>query len=1815
MRWYVAAWLLFFHRRLVWIRQFSRIIHTTEPELIIIDNNKHTANNTGNHKPISCLHHTSTSPVLLSCYRNSNATTTTKTIQAERALASRPDNFELVRMPSQAEPVAARSLGCSLVYILISLAIINHIRCRQVAAATNSPASSASNNNDNTNSNPQAKCTHSNSTASQMPIVSELQPDRYGVGELHRPGSSLAPAALPNPAVAKTNVTATNTTTSTITSQPTAESSNTNGTPPQTANQISAVVPPSYNSSATHYRTIEVNATKTGTQLAASGGPDEPLELMTGSDSVPSVVVSEIVLAEDDPLPESLLLAGGGEPATPAPKSSQPPFRSKNLLLQAAMRNSSLLSQLAFGRPPVAKQAQVLGPLSTTRRPALSTKSRKFLQVIKDKRKSAAAHKLATAANDSSRAGGGGGAVGSNKSGRAEPKPTSTNRQPATPATSTTTRPPPSPPIKYWQLDGLSTTTTPSPTTTDPFILDHSQPKLGNLSESASYRHTNWIHYVDEGQEAGGSGAEFDDEAGDGNDDQLTGAGVELRAQTTIADGPPPPQQQIALATEEREDHQGGGPNPGGGSGPMKLIFKSKERTHTSEPGGKPVRSKSSTTIVEDGKGRRTVYRHPIDSAAATGQQQDNKLPIRLRERIIEQFLKNGGDPSNIVVSDSTITTTTQSKRKTITTVYKIVPSAGGKPNSKHHHHQHSHYSAKPVPGDKWRPYYSTTAGQDGGQPQGWNDPDNGDGHELGPAAPYKRKNRNGARQEPRTKGKKLKRIMVTRIEVPQEEQPQEHENAHQKGDGDDESEHDQPHAHDEEKDGASKPSLGPPSKARQHHQDLGEFYSGPHATIFGMDKHGGAQFSKARRQRLFDIDKTVATHPFGPPAGGDGGKSYKSSEAGKSGGDEADERDAKLAKKLSELKHPELPMVVPPAGDKRDHSQRFASSKSGAEDKADDWRKRFNLKLKKSPSSESNDRAPDEARASGDGNSAPDRMQQQQHHQMQQKQQKQQNQQQQQQQQQNNKSPQEGNEQEEDEGDGEEEQGQKDTTSDDDEGGKTDSGSTANGKTIQNSNGEQAKVDADNERRPQKANQNVKDANEGQAPGSSERVLGGGQQTSAGKRTSENSNSSKKKSSSSVTKVIVDEDGGEQPSLGGDEPKRLASKRLPPVGAPAIKTHSSQRRPSIAATTTTTTTSSTTTTTTTTTSTTPRPKSATGARQTPVHRARKIAADLMAANNTRVAVADSRPNQSAEVARDVAHERSREGQGTRGMGWSGARLAKSATNSSQAGGGHSPPDRVVEQQRDNTVREPVTKTHNIMMLIDFGQPPASLVQGPIVVPGAAELNGFGPIESGQRQGLGPASDGGRIGKSESQQRPRSEQTNTDQWRPLSRPHVRPEPAGAAANQRHGVDGSRHDDAKREAAANRQQTPTINVQIYNSLAHDQLQGSRQQQRQQQARLNELDAAKTAEAKSILAEKGLAIAEEPGQSFGPGRVQMFGLASNQHQHHQDEEQRQQALFNAEQQFGPPAGRQHQDAHGLDMFDELASSSSSERRHQGLNASPVVALGDPFSFGPAPMFPTGGEQRTPLAFHNRPLGSVEPARPPAPLMLLPPMAAQNTRRHPGNRLQQLNNGTGHSAINSIQDQLRAAGATGAPTAELPLDPAVPFMFASRQQSADSNRLSQSEQTAGGSLSSGDQHFKQQQRAGQPVFLSGESAQTNQMLQRVIDEISKSALASGFKVADGEPDDGQSRSPAEAGPDELLDAGGQYRHFDQSAAGSLRSERTRPASSAGLPGNDRHHYDHEATRLATEREQLAAGGQPAELLMADESTLDGASYHEDV
>lgn len=82
----------------------------------------------------------------------------------------------------------------------------------------------------------------------------------------------------------------------------------------------------------------------------------------------------------------------------------------------------------------------------------------------------------------------------------------------------------------------------------------------------------------------------------------------------------------------------------------------------------KPLVSKSTTTTTTIGDGRNQAKL--INKSGA-------RLPPGLKRKIIEQFVKAGGNPNNIVVSDSTITTTSQSKKKTVTTVYKLEPTSG----------------------------------------------------------------------------------------------------------------------------------------------------------------------------------------------------------------------------------------------------------------------------------------------------------------------------------------------------------------------------------------------------------------------------------------------------------------------------------------------------------------------------------------------------------------------------------------------------------------------------------------------------------------------------------------------------------------------------------------------------------------------------------------------------------------------------------------------------------------------------------------------------------------------------------------------------------------------------------------------------------------------------------------------------------------------------------------------------------------------------------------------------------------------------------
>ena len=307
-----------------------------------------------------------------------------------------------------------------------------------------------------------------------------------------------------------------------------------------------------------------------------------------------------------------------------------------------------------------------------------------------------------------------------------------------------------------------------------------------NLTQAASAQHKNWvilneIEPTTEGQSVGS--------------EELIS--VESAPSVRSSAGS---RQQVAAAAGKPDD----------GSREARFsLEKQSESQSTSEERPGPNGSKS-TTVIEHGKRRAKIINSRDPS---------NVLPPKLRRRIIEKFIRNGGDPSNIVVSDSTITTTSQSKRKTITTVYKIVPNSGP-PVPGRQKGDFEHGSEPFLPAGKVS--LDGSLGQDlngielGLVRGGLRRDDDDDGH------PKKKNNNSGE-----GRNRKLKKIMVTRIEVPQNEVEV-----------------------------AGKPPMSV-HPAGNVEEEMGEFYKGPHETIFGLGERPH-EFNREQKRDIMKFDEVA---------------------------------------------------------------------------------------------------------------------------------------------------------------------------------------------------------------------------------------------------------------------------------------------------------------------------------------------------------------------------------------------------------------------------------------------------------------------------------------------------------------------------------------------------------------------------------------------------------------------------------------------------------------------------------------------------------------------------------------------------------------------------------------------------------------------------------------------------------------------------------------------------------------------------------------------------------------------------------------------
>lgn len=238
-----------------------------------------------------------------------------------------------------------------------------------------------------------------------------------------------------------------------------------------------------------------------------------------------------------------------------------------------------------------------------------------------------------------------------------------------------------------------------------------------------------------------------------------------------------------------------------------------KEHSSTKEENSRPLINKSvaTTTTIDDGN-----KRAKLTSKSAS-------LPPGLRQRIIDQFVKSGGDPQNIVVSDSTITTTSQSKKKTITTTYRIVPNSNLKLPLKQRNLKpitmiKEKISEENIPDDK----FDFVGGNFNSYP-----PTSNLTSLLGnPKKVDKTSQENLFKNliKDDKKPGKLKKIMVKRVEVPQSIFMVNSNKDVNKGD---------------------------------NNGDLGEFYQGPHEAMFGINDKSN-EFSTAQKKAILNLDKIM---------------------------------------------------------------------------------------------------------------------------------------------------------------------------------------------------------------------------------------------------------------------------------------------------------------------------------------------------------------------------------------------------------------------------------------------------------------------------------------------------------------------------------------------------------------------------------------------------------------------------------------------------------------------------------------------------------------------------------------------------------------------------------------------------------------------------------------------------------------------------------------------------------------------------------------------------------------------------------------------
>lgn len=372
-----------------------------------------------------------------------------------------------------------------------------------------------------------------------------------------------------------------------------------------------------------------------------------------------------------------------------------------------------------------------------------------------------------------------------------------------------------------------------------------------NLTAMASYNHEDWIQY--DGSSVQANKEEIPATHDEGTDDGLSEGGPSADDKTNSNESQEPArdEEKQSMLEDQRSNSKVNEIN-GKSRQQVKMSLLAKKESSSSSANNnaneddrheeivKPIISKSTTTTTTIGDGKKAAK---IISKSGT-------LPPGLRQKIIEQFVKNGGDPQNIVVSDSTITTTSQSKKKTITTVYKIVPN-NSKPVEFQQDNDYKSLGKRPVSFMKTGPMPINEKDTDFmGKPS---PPTMSFGSLLG----NPKKGNFGSGKGPRG-NRKMKKILVTRTEEPMDEMM---------------------------------------IDKKVNINELGEFYQGPHETIFGVNERPN-DFSAEQKGNIMNLDKMV---------GGGNGAGGSSSHKDQEDHEEDDEKTAKLQMMMKHQQEEEM--------------------------------------------------------------------------------------------------------------------------------------------------------------------------------------------------------------------------------------------------------------------------------------------------------------------------------------------------------------------------------------------------------------------------------------------------------------------------------------------------------------------------------------------------------------------------------------------------------------------------------------------------------------------------------------------------------------------------------------------------------------------------------------------------------------------------------------------------------------------------------------------------------------------------------------------